>query len=569
MEKSVERTQRTFIQLALGIPCGIILFVFIAWGGWQAYQRWEERHLVRRAAAYLSGGDVKSAALSALRALQLNSNSARAMRIVAQIAEQTRDRAALDWRQKVVELEPHSTQDDLALADCALQFGEINAAGKTLANVDDGGKQTAAFHATVARLAKARQDPAEAKNEWGEAVRLAPNDESYQVQFALSCLEQAAAAEREQGLALLERLRNSPTQRSAATRSLIVDGVAHRQPGEELRSLARDLQSYPEAIFTDKLLYLGILRQLYDPEYTTYLTKIEKEAAAKPDDLAALLTWMNANEINIVAIDFARSLPEDALSAWPVPWAMAEAYAKVNDWSTLERLTANSNWHRFDFLRRAYLIRALRAENKPVATEREWAGAVKSASAQSQSLLLLTRIVFEWGWKNKSVDLLWHLAKYPEVQFEALHTLYLQYTKAGDIQGLYRVLSRLAEIDPGDLKVQNNLTQVSLLLNVDLERARKRASDLYRKHPSNAAYVSTYAFSLYAKGDIKGALRVMSTLREDQLQEPPLAAYYGFMLAVAGEKSKARKYVEIGKTAHLLPEEKQLIDRAEAAFRQL
>ena len=569
MEKSVERTQRTFIQLALGIPCGIILFVFIAWGGWQAYQRWEERHLVRRAAAYLSGGDVKSAALSALRALQLNSNSARAMRIVAQIAEQTRDRAALDWRQKVVELEPHSTQDDLALADCALQFGEINAAGKTLANVDDGGKQTAAFHATVARLAKARQDPAEAKNEWGEAVRLAPNDESYQVQFALSCLEQAAAAEREQGLALLERLRNSPTQRSAATRSLIVDGMAHRQPGEELRSLARDLQSYPEAIFTDKLLYLGILRQLYDPEYTTYLTKIEKEAAAKPDDLAALLTWMNANEINIVAIDFARSLPEDALSAWPVPWAMAEAYAKVNDWSALERLTANSNWHRFDFLRRAYLTRALRAENKPVATEREWAGAVKSASAQSQSLLLLTRIVFEWGWKNKSVDLLWQLAKYPEVQFEALHTLYLHYTKAGDTQGLYRVLSRLTEIDPGDLKVQNNLTQVSLLLNVDPERARKRASDLYRKHPSNAAYVSTYAFSLYAKGDIKGALRVMSTLREDQLQEPPLAAYYGFMLAVAGEKSKARKYVEIGKTAHLLPEEKQLIDRAEAAFRQL
>jgi tetratricopeptide (TPR) repeat protein len=567
LEKSVERTQRTFIKLALGIPCGIILFVFIAWGGWQAYQRWEERHLVRRAAAYLSGGDVKSAALSARRALQLDSNSARAMRIVAQIAEQARDRAALDWRRKVVELEPHSTHDDLALADCALQFGDIHAAENTLARIDNGGRHTAAFHATVARLAKARQDPAEAKNEWGEAVRLAPSDE-YEVQFALSCLEQPTAAEREQGLALLEKLRNSPTQRSVATRSLIVDGVAHRQPVEELRSLARDLQSYPEAIFTDKLLYLGILRQSYDPEYPTYLTKIENDAAVKPGDLAALLTWMNGNEISIVAIDFARSLPDSALSAWPVPWAMAEAYAKVNDWSALERRTANSNWHQFDFLRRAYLARALRAENNPVATEREWAGAVKSASAQSQSLLLLTRIVFEWGWKNESVDLFWQLAKYPEVQFEALHTLYLQYTKAGDTQGLYRVLSRLADIDPGDSKVQNNLTQISFLLNVDLERARKRASDLYRKQPSNAAYASTYAFSLYAKGDVKGALSVMSTLREDQLQEPPLAAYYGFMLTVAGEKSRARKYLEIGKTAHLLPEEKLLLDRAEAVLRQ-
>jgi len=565
LEKSVERTQRTFIKLALGIPCGIILSVFVAWGGGQAYQRWEERHLVRRAAAYLSGGDVKSAALSARRALQLNSNSGRAMRIVAQIAEQTRDRGALDWRRKVVELQPHSTQDDLALADCALQFGEINAAGRTLASIDDGGKQTAAFHATAARLAKARQDPAEAKNEWGEAVRLAPNDESYQVQFAFSCLEQPTAAEREQGLALLERLRNSRTQRSAATRSLIVDGVAHRQPVEELRSLARDLQSYPEAIFTDKLLYLRILRQSYDPEYTIYLTKIENEAAVKPDDLAALLTWMNANEISIVAINFARSLPEGALSAWPVPWAMAEAYAKVNDWSALERLTANSNWQQFDFLRRAYLARALRAENKPVATEREWAGAVKNASAQSQSLLLLTRIVFEWGWKNEGLDLLWQLAKYPEGQFEALYTLYLQYTKAGDTQGLYRVLSRLADIDPGNLKVQNNLAQISLLLNADPERARRRAANLYRKEPSNAAYASTYAFSLYAQGDAKNALKVMSRLREDQLQEPPLAAYYGIFLAASGEKAKAREYLELGRQTQLLPEEKTLLDRAEAA----
>ena len=569
MEKSVERTQRTFIKLALGIPCGLILIIFLLWGGCHAYEIWEEGHQVRRSAAFLSGGDGKSAVLSARRALQLNPNNAPAMRVMAQIAEEARDRAALGWRRKVMELESRSTQDALALASCALQFGDTNTADKSLIGLDDSGKHVAAFHAAAARLAKARKNPEEAKNEWGEALRLAPNDESYQMQFALSCLEQPAAAEREQGLALLERLRNSPTQRSAATRSLIVDGIAHRRPVEELRSLAHDLQNYPEAIFTDKLLHLGILHQSYDPEYTAYLTKIENDAAARPDDLAALLAWMNANEISIVAVDFARSLPDGALSAWPVPWAMAEAYAKVNDWSALDRLTTNSNWHQFDFLRRAYLTRALRAENKAVAAGREWAEAAKIASPQPQSLLLLERVISEWGWKNESVDLLWQLAKYPEVEIDALHGLYLYYAKADDTLGLYRVLSRLAEIDPGDLKVQNNLAQISLLLNVDLERARKRASDLFRKQPSNAAYVSTYAFSLYAKGNVKGALSVMSTLREDQLQEPPLAAYYGFMLAIAGEKSKARKYVEIGKTAHLLPEEKLLIGRAEAALRQL
>ena len=36
-----------------------------------------------------------------------------------------------------------------------------------------------------ARLAKAENKPAEAKQQWAEALRLAPNDESYKLEFAL------------------------------------------------------------------------------------------------------------------------------------------------------------------------------------------------------------------------------------------------------------------------------------------------------------------------------------------------------------------------------------------------
>jgi len=145
--------------------------------------------------------------------------------------------------------------------------------------------------------------------------------------------------------------------------------------------------------------------------------------------------------------------------------------------------------------------------------------------------------------------------------------LYQHYAKTADTQGLYRVLLRLAELDPANLKVQNNLAQISLLLNADVGRARQIAADLYRKEPSNAAYVSTYAFSLYVKGDANAAIKVMSNLRDDQRRDPSLAAYYGIMLAAAGEKGKAREYLQIGKAASLLPEEKTLIDHAEAASR--
>jgi Tfp pilus assembly protein PilF len=567
LEELVERTQRTFIKLSLGILGGILLLTLLGWGGCRAYQGWEERHQVRRGVDFLRERNFKSSALSARRALQINPNSTAAMRIMAQLAEKSRDRAALDWRRKVVELEPDSTPDALALATCALQFGDIRTAAKSLDRINDPGKRTAAFHVAAARLSNARKNAAEAKNEFGKALRLAPNDESYQMEYALACLEQPVATEREEGLRILQKLRGSPSQRIAATRALFADGVAHRHDPQELRSLAKELQSYPEALFTDRLLYLHVLRRLRDPEYAAYLTNIEKDASAKAADLAALLSWMSSNDLSLVAIHFARPLPEKILNEWPVPWAMAEAYAKINDWPALEKLTRTASWDQFDFLRRAFLTRALRSEGNGAAAEREWAETVKSGSAQSQSLLLLTRVAYDWGWKSESIDLLWQLAKYPEVQFEALHTLYLYYARAHDTQGLYRVLARLNEIDPGDVKVQNNLAQISVLLNVDAERARKRVNDLYVKDPSNAAYVSTYAFSLYAKGDVKGALDIMGKLRQDQLVEPALAAYYGIFLAANGEKAKAHEYLERGKTADLLPEEKALIERAETALK--
>jgi hypothetical protein len=276
---------------------------------------------------------------------------------------------------------------------------------------------------------------------------------------------------------------------------------------------------------------------------------------------------MNMTGMSLVAIDFAKSISPELLKKWPIPWALAEAYAKMGDWATLQKLLTNANWEDFEYLRHAYLSRALRAENDRAHATAEWTGATKTASAQPQSVLMLARTIYDWGWKNESIDLLWQLTKYAEMQVEALHALYLYYEKEHDTRGLYRVLLRLNEIDPGDLKVQNNLAQVSLLLGVDLERAEKRAADLYHREPSDPAFVSTYAFSLYVRGDAKGALDAMSKLRETQLQDPPVAAYYGIFLAASSEKDRARGYLERGRQANLLPEEKALLERAQSAVK--
>jgi len=342
---------------------------------------------------------------------------------------------------------------------------------------------------------------------------------------------------------------------------LITDGVGRQANGQELVSLARDLKSYPDAIISDRLLYLDFLHQLDAPEFATYLSELETSVSSNPSDLAALLEWMSRSGLNLVGLDYIKGIPSDTLSQWPVPIAIADVYARLKDWRKLEEITKNSIWRQGEFMRHAYLARALRAQDKLSGAEHEWASATKAAENQSSAILALVRATEEWKWKKEMTDLLWSLTNDPEKQKEAVQTLYQYYLQNQNTQGLYRALVRWAELDPNDLNVQNNLAQVSLLLDADRDAAQKMAADLYHKEPTNPAFITTYAYSLLTKGNANDAARVMNSLTQDQLRDPAVSAYYGICLAAVHDE-KARDFLAAGQHATLLPEEKKLVDKA-------
>jgi cytochrome c-type biogenesis protein CcmH/NrfG len=120
----VQRTERVYFRLVIGIVGGIVLLALLGWGGLRAYHAWQERHLIRRAAGFLSGGNLKTAALSARRALQLNPESAAAARMMADIAERSADGSELAWRRQVYDRAPGSIDDALALVRAALRAND-------------------------------------------------------------------------------------------------------------------------------------------------------------------------------------------------------------------------------------------------------------------------------------------------------------------------------------------------------------------------------------------------------------------------------------------------------------
>ena len=547
-----------------GILLSLIFFIAAIWGGHDLYVRWQEKRLVRRATFDMEHGNERDASLAARSILEMKPSSASAARIMAQLGERVGERSALNWRRKVVQLDPHSVDDALALVRCAVQFNDIPTAERTLAEVNENLRNSAPYHEASALVAQFKHQDEKAETEWNEALRLSPDDKSFQRQLGMLRLRATQPERRAAGKAMLTALRSDPAQRSAATRALINAGVTRKEDPRKLLELARELQAYPEATWNDRFVYLDFLHGLQDPQFSAYLTELEKTAPTKASSLAALLSWMAKNNLSLLALDYSKSLSAESLQNWPVPLAIADAYLRLREWQNLEALTAKANWGRLEFLRHAYLARALRAEDKPAAAEHEWSAALKDATS-SESLVLLIQPISEWGWENETTDLLWALSKHPEKQKDAFMALYQHYAKASDTQGLYRVLVRLSELDSTNLNVQNNLAQVSLLLNANPEEARRSAADVYHKSPANPAYMTTYAYSLLTQGNAKEALRIMSSLSEEQLSDPTISAYYGIFLAATGDE-KARTYLDFGKPANLLPEEKALIDKAYASL---
>jgi thioredoxin-like negative regulator of GroEL len=566
VEISHRRAEGVFLKLAFGGLFGFVLLIAVVWGGHGVYVRWQERRLIQKAEESMNRGDSATASLAARAVLQMKPESVPANRIAAEISERNGDAGALVWRRKLAQAPNHSMEDVLALARAALQFNDVATARQSVAQVAESERASGGYHAVVAMIAQVEKQNETAEKEWAEALRYSPEEKSYQLQLGAARLRLTDPAKRDAGTSMLNSLRSDAKFRAPATRILVSEAIARHKSVGEIQQLVRELNSYSESTFSDAVMMADVLRQTNDREFALYLPELEKKAAGNGKDLVMLLSWMNQSSLNLLALDFLKTVNPELLKTWPVPMAVADIYVRLQEWTHLEQALNGADWRNFEFARHAYMARALRGEDKSAGAEREWSLATKGAAVGSEPTMMLLRLTAMWGWRAEETDLLWALTKYPDKEKEAIQALYVYYQKNRDSQGLYRVLVRLTEDNPGNLDTQNNLAQISLLLDVKTQEARRMAAEVYHKVPGNPAYATTYAYALLTKGDTQAAAKVMATLSEEQLKDPAVSAYYGLCLA-AVKDPRAGKFLDAGDKAKLLPEERVLLDKARTSIR--
>ena len=526
------------------------------------YEGWEERHLSRQAEAYLAAGDLNSAGLTARRAIQSKTAKITGYRVLARIAETQGRATAADFREAAADAAPQSTEDLILLAQTALQFNRISLAESTLTKLQKIAGPTAAYHEGEAQLAVLKGDPISAEQHFVEAARLEPSNSTYQLNLAGFQLQSGSPESRAHAREVLRKFLDDKSTRVTAARALR-DYLAQSKNLPALMEVASALYSYPEATFHDRLSYLQILHALSHPEFTRRLGELQSEAVTDPNKLTELLSWMNSNQLSVLAIHWIKELPREVVNRRPVPVAVADCYVAANDWIGLAQWCKQAEWHDMKFAMHAYLCRSLRERDDKLNADAQWALAVQEASSDGERMQSLAQTAAKWDWKTQAEELLWKLANDPQKQNEALAALYQHYFDKGDTGNLYRVAARVCKVRPDDDEAQNNLTQLALLLKLHGEHAADTAARLYQKDPRNPVFASTYGFSLYGKGRYQEAVAAMDQLSEAALHKSTIAAYYGVFLAAAGNSSKAAEYLRIGAEAPLLPEEKTLLQNAQ------
>ena len=560
----IERSLFKVVAWTLGV---IVLLVGGGILGHRSFRNWQQRRLIAQGDAFVNQGDYKHASLNARRLLQINPESVEACRIMARLSEKAGSRSALEWRRRVMELGAATPADLIALARDGVRFEDRPITELAISRLPESAKTTAEYHALLADIAFAQHNGVEMEKQLSEAQRIEPSNKDYAMRLAALRLGATDYAMRIQGQKTLVELQSEAAFRRDATRYLAEDALRHFDSKEALR-LARQLDDFPEKNFTDRLVLLAAMQLASDPGFQPLLEELQTFAADDPERTAALITWMNVHQMSTQAIAWSAKLPPSVIESKLVPIALSDAYVSVRDWAGLQHLVKTGNWGGLDFVRNALSARALRELGNEVDSTAQWNEAVKKVTASPPYILMLAETAEKWGWRNEAIDLLWLAAKDPLKGDDALVTLYRYFAQKGDTQNLYRVLLHRAELHPDDRNIQNNFAQLSLLLNLNGDRGQKIARELYEKEPANVAYVSTYAFALYTQGDFKKALKVLGGLTDAQLHQPEIAAYYGIVLAAAGDQARAGEFLDLGEKAKLLPEEKALVEKARRSLAQ-
>ncbi|MHC1765380.1 MAG: hypothetical protein AB9869_13940 [Verrucomicrobiia bacterium] len=542
------------------LTCTVLLL--IGYAGLRGYQVWRRSHMTALAREFIAKGNLRNSILSLKQVLRANPTDIEATRLMAELAESTGSPEAFLWRSRVVQYLPDSTEDRLALARVALGVRDLISASNALEGITVEGRNSAGFHNLAGTIAIAGGQITSAESHFAEAARMSPTNPVPRLNLAVIGLvktnEQAVAEAR----ATLQALSTEPMVSCQALRELLNHSLRTRQTNDALEFASR-LVKQTNSTYADRLLQLDVLRGSGDPQLDSHLAEVKASALKERAGVYAMGTWLMTRKGPADALRWLDSLPAETRTNQPAAMLAADCHMALTNWPGLQADLEQQDWGELEVLRRAFLARAMREQDRASSAKTEWEMALRAAKGRKPQLTMLLNVASRWQWINETEQLLrtfW--TEFPSERWAPAALAQLLYS-VGRTEALLQLFTQTSKANPGDLPAKNNLAMLGLLLDAQQLKPHDLAREVYESSPTNATYVSTYAFSLYRQDKVAEALQLIEKLQPQELERPSIAAYYGVLLRASGNAEKARKYLELAAKATLLPEERRLVEAAQ------
>jgi hypothetical protein len=548
------------------VSCTILLL--LGYCGYRAYEVWKQGHWMTLAAQYADKNDTQNELIALKQALQANPRNVEACRMTANLASVAGSPSALTWREKVVELDPGSLNDRLALAEAAMLASDYNTASNALAGVSLADKKTANFLDIAGELSTASGNPGEAEADFAEASRLDPSNPISQFSLAFLELHGTNALDMDEARVNLKRISMNCTNdfvRSQAQRTLVYDALRNQDYNTAL-SFSKDLAQQPNASFPDKLVRLQVLKIADSDEYNAALAACQEEASKSTTKLTQMTFWLMEHKQAAQALVWLQSLPPDIQTNPPAAVFLVQCQILQQQWNAVQKTASKENWGNMEFMRHAYVSYAMRQQGFTGSSKAEWDLAVSDADGRLDKMSTLVGSAAQWNWPDETQQLLGNIVQnFPQAQWAPVALEGILY-RHGSTRPLMQLFSMQVKRNPSDLDAKNNLAIIAMLLQAQELNPYGLAQEVYQQDPTNSFYECTYAFSLHLQGKNADALKIMQQLPPKTLENGSTPGYYGVVLKAAGDNAQAGIYLKRSLKGQLLPEERALFQQAAAGL---
>jgi cellulose synthase operon protein C len=523
---------------------------------WAGYRSWSVGRMNTMARDFITAGDSRNAMLIVRKILSSRPNDVGALALAVKAAEMSSSSDAILYQRNLCRVQK-TTANNIELMRLALKHEAYSYGLEAITAVAQDARSIPEYHRLAAEIYRQVRRPLPAKYQLISLLSLSPGDNPAKIALAEIEFEAAPGNLPSDWKARVDNLTRVPEVALAAT-LLQLRAAVNRQDAAEAAALVAKLQSHPDMTLAQRLRVLEA-NWLYNPATAdSFLADLQKEAIARPADVVQVMEFLATHSKHEAARDWYARLPETLRQIEPVKMVTAQSLEVLNDWTGIETVLRGAAWKVNEHQRLALLAHAYRLTGRFADSAQSWKLAMISAGQDPRKITALLRNVENWKWDNERYDLLWRLFNLMPTNTAVQKFLVAREFHDGKTANLNKIYARLVEANPNDDTARNNFAYTSLLLDTNPGRAQTIARELFKKHPENVSYRTTYTLALHKQGQDKEALELIRQLDAATRLAPVPKLHEAVYAASTGQIEQAEALLTDLASAELLPEQRQL-----------